>query len=187
MFVLSQPLLKKRGFFCCLILFGCKEISEVACPAVCLPSSSAALRWDGTAAFLGEEKERQDSLGQVEFMYSSSSHLFPREEFSRKEKNQIKYFPLRLKCVCAVSSPSTGGLLTSNVAGSRIRSFACGVLSSSLDTGLNNDFANINSSTPSHHLSSWGAEQPGFPWALLYFHRMNYSVGLQCCDIRVFM
>lgn len=181
MFVLSQPPLKKRRFFCCLILFGCKEISEVTCPAVCLPSSSAALRWDGTAAFLGEEKERQERLGQLEFRYSSSSHLFPREEFSRKEKNQI--FPTKVEMVCAASSPSTGGLLTSNGTGSRIRSFACGVLSSSLDTGLNNDFANINSSTPSHHLSSWCAEQPGFPWALLYFHRMNYSIGLQGCDI----
>lgn len=106
---------------------------------------------------------------------------FPGRNFQGKRK--IKYFPLRLKCVCAASSPSTGGLLTSNGTGSRIRSFACGVLSSSLDTGLNNDFANINSSTPSHHLSSWCAEQPGFPWALLYFHRMNYSIGLQGCDI----
>lgn len=130
--------------------------------ALCLPYSSAVL--GGSEIFLrrGEGNARQSVPGVFDIVLFrvgvwSISH---RRIFKETEKyNQI--FPTEVEItLCTVR------LLTRNISGRRIGSLAWGELSSSLDTSVSNDFADINGSTLSHHhkdiysfsvKSSWGA------------------------------
>lgn len=109
--MLSQPPVEERIFFfsLCSCYGGKKCVKKCALLPACLLAVPRSC-WEGwkREICLRRGDAKQSVLGACDSPLPCRCCLFPTEEFSRKQKYIIKYFPLRLKLhLCSVFALQT--------------------------------------------------------------------------------